>query len=444
METSYRQFLIGLYNEHLEEAAFLYEQRKALLDDSETKWTRLDEFEGRLEAHLDALLIGGELALTLCRARLKDAEAGELFALVCVICRHQEARLLAEVWRSLDFGDAEKVSAVSDALKLEMPLAWQSACEQAVSRGDDRLLPILAVVCAARRIPLSEPIAGKLLAAPQLITSQIVTALSRLPLKANVAALLDNCDQHAAKSVKAAALLVRLRNGQRATLAACYVAAQTEDWPVLALGLAGDRSAATLLRKRLKSEVVGEDAIYALGMLGDLSSVRALCDCLANEELAELVSWALFWITGAPLFDNEFVAETVDESTLFPTELAAWREHGEAPKRADGKPFGATVYRLSQDASLWHRWLSDHARDFDANVRYRRGSLYSLRSVYDCLLEPSTPHAWRRLAYEELVVRFGCEVPFEADWRVAEQRVALKHIESWVQATEAQFAAGTW
>jgi len=49
MATSIRAFNIELYQEHLEEASFLYEQRLGLLNDPELTWKDLDEFEQRLK-----------------------------------------------------------------------------------------------------------------------------------------------------------------------------------------------------------------------------------------------------------------------------------------------------------------------------------------------------------------------------------------------------------
>jgi len=59
MATSPRDFAVRMYDEHLEEASFLYEQRKALLRDPEIPWTRIGDFEERLEAHIDLSLSAG-------------------------------------------------------------------------------------------------------------------------------------------------------------------------------------------------------------------------------------------------------------------------------------------------------------------------------------------------------------------------------------------------
>src|SRR5690606_24877313 len=82
-----RRFLRSLHEEHLEEISSLYERRIGLLDDVEIDEEDIVDLEARLEAHLDALVVGAEPALELCAERALECDAGELFAALCVILR---------------------------------------------------------------------------------------------------------------------------------------------------------------------------------------------------------------------------------------------------------------------------------------------------------------------------------------------------------------------
>ncbi|MBW2742277.1 MAG: hypothetical protein JRE64_26360, partial [Deltaproteobacteria bacterium] len=62
-------FETKLYQEHLEEASFLYEQRLTLFDDPEITWLDIADFEERFEAHIDALVVGEEPALNICKTQ---------------------------------------------------------------------------------------------------------------------------------------------------------------------------------------------------------------------------------------------------------------------------------------------------------------------------------------------------------------------------------------
>ena len=84
MAASPRAFRIGLYEEHLEEASFLFEQRRTLLVNPEVPWKKIGDFEDRLEAHIDALIVGDKLALDVCVRHASGDDFGELFAATSV------------------------------------------------------------------------------------------------------------------------------------------------------------------------------------------------------------------------------------------------------------------------------------------------------------------------------------------------------------------------
>ena len=83
-----------LYEEHLEEASFLYAQRLTLFDDPEIMWVTIGEWDERLEAHIDALVIGEDLALEVCDKQAAEGDFGVLFAAICVFCRQKRFDLL--------------------------------------------------------------------------------------------------------------------------------------------------------------------------------------------------------------------------------------------------------------------------------------------------------------------------------------------------------------
>jgi hypothetical protein len=253
--------------------------------------------------------------------------------------------------------------------------------------------------------------------------------------------LLRNCLRSTDAALRSAALRALLFHGDERAIQQCYPAAQTEDWPHLAMGLAGDRQAVTILRREIEDGRGTRNTVVALGLLGHLSTVRALATLLSSEELGGSAAEALHWITGAPLYEDVFVPDPVDERELFEREREVWLETGEPPRRLDGRPYGSEVHRLSRDPAAWHQWLVDHAAEFDRHLRYRRGQPYSPQQLLDCLLAPTVPIEWRQLAYEELVVRYGCPEPFEADSYVVDQLASLKRIAGWLRENEAAFEA---
>jgi hypothetical protein len=124
MAISAKTFLIELYEEYLEEASFLYEQRLSLLVNPEISWKKIGEFEERFEAHIDGLVVGGDLAIEVCKRRAEEGDFGELHAAVRVFCRQNRKDLVVTLLENVDTEDDQKVKAIADALKHELPAEW--------------------------------------------------------------------------------------------------------------------------------------------------------------------------------------------------------------------------------------------------------------------------------------------------------------------------------
>jgi hypothetical protein len=122
-----RGFLIDLYREHLQLASFLYEQAAVYRENPELAWTDVGEVEARSEAHLDALVLGGDLAVDVCREGAETEDAGELHAAVRVFARQDRGDLVRSVADRLDGEpwDDGRGRALADAL------CWEYARSQA-------------------------------------------------------------------------------------------------------------------------------------------------------------------------------------------------------------------------------------------------------------------------------------------------------------------------
>ena len=72
--------LIDVIEEHLEEADFLWRQRRNALGDRGYNLDRLAELEERLLAHLDGLILAEADAWDLLQPKLTEGDVGEAFA----------------------------------------------------------------------------------------------------------------------------------------------------------------------------------------------------------------------------------------------------------------------------------------------------------------------------------------------------------------------------
>ncbi|HET7867097.1 MAG TPA: hypothetical protein VFL86_22070, partial [Burkholderiaceae bacterium] len=182
--------------------------------------------------------------------------------------------------------------------------------------------------------------------------------------------------------------------------------------------------------------------LEALGLLGDPQAVPALHHALADPALAPASALALHWITGAPLHEEVFIEDPVDEALLSPQELVAWRDEGRSPRRPDGQPYGDTKRRLSLDPQAWLHWIQGNHANWRVGRRYRLGQPCGPAEVLRCLADPQASRRLRELAAQELATRYGCTIPFEADRPVAQQRRLLARIADWIP--QASGEPGAW
>ncbi|MCB9917398.1 MAG: HEAT repeat domain-containing protein [Planctomycetes bacterium] len=427
---------VDLYEEHLEEASFLYEQRLGLLHDETVSWRDLHDFEERFEAHVDGLVGGGEVALAACRLRAVEGDFGERHAAMRVFCRTQQKD---DALRGFGLGDPEdpaELPAISNAWKHDCPEAWISE----LGHEDPMRAFVLAEVAGFRRIVSAVPSLLSLLRHADLrVLAKAAWALGRirLPEAKPLMRLIDHEDA----SVRSAVAVALLRSGDRNSLAHWRERAATDDAAFLPIALGGIAEDVERVRVLAADAELRPAGLRALGILGDPGSVPALLAALDDddEEAAEAAGAALQLITGAGLRETVQVPEEVDDEELFDEELEA-RERGKGPLPPE---YSTEVERPSRDAAAWGRWWDANASRFQNGQRYRHGAPCSAGRVLDGLLDGTAPPWVRACGADELVVRYGLDEPFEVDQLVVEQRTRLGQLSAAASEMRDQ-APGAW
>jgi uncharacterized protein (TIGR02270 family) len=438
MATSTRAFLIELYEEYLEEASFLYEQRFSLFNNPEISWKKIGEFEERFEAHIDGLVVGEALAVEVCQRRALEGDFGELHVAARVFCRQNKRDLLFAMLEEIDVKDAEKVQAMGDALKYEGPTAWYDDL-WLLCRTNRFLIPLLTKIAAYRGAEVRnlERILQET-AAEDL--ADVIWACGRLR-QIDVRNQLRTYLEHEDPAVQSAAATALLRLGDIATLDCCLHRLASSSWPAIPLGLAGSRMAVRAFPEESRKDPPTFDQLLAIGLLGQTSLVSFLLRSLGSPESAEAAAIALELITGAHLNETVFVPEPLDEDELFAEERESLGAN-QGPRRPDGRPFGTNVTRLSQKPEDWQLWWSERGDDFNPELRYRYGRPYSHSVLVDVLKSGQSPHLIRRLAHEELVIRYGADVRFETDMFVRQQEQGIAMLQVWAERNLNRFREG--
>ena len=440
MAVSLKGFHIELYQEYLEEASFLYEQRLTLFDDPEITWLDIEDFEERFEPHIDGLVVGDALALEVCRQQCEEGDFGELHAAVRVFCRQKRWDLIQSVLDGLDFEDEERVKAVIDALSQELPSEWEPRILEMLKANETGRIRIAAHVIGFRRISAGEALMDLVERDDSKTLVTVIWALGRLREK-NAGSLLLKRLQHGDAVTNPAVALALLRMGDPQALNECLQHIQTEEWPVLPLALCGGRSEAAFLTDRL-AERSGPDVVMGIGLLGEVPDIEKLLEALGDPESAEFASIALNLVTGAELFQEIFVPEEMDPDELFDYEIEKL-EQGENLYPPGEEP-GTTLLVPARDQGAWSRWWAKNQTRFQNGIRYRNGEPYSPQCLLNNLKSENSPHLVRQLAYEELVIRYGIDFPFETDMPVAQQQSGISDFEAWIEANGTRFHSGKW
>ncbi len=431
-------FIHSLFLDQLEALSFLYGQRLALQSSPEVSWKTIHKFEERLEANLDALVTGGEPALEVCLQQAKDGDPGDLYAALRVFCSLERKDLLIELLEGIDSENTEKHGAFIDALKHGLPEAWQDNILEPLDSKDPQLCDMSASVAAYQRL-----FAGKLLVQTlkRYTSSQVILALGRLRERSAANLLLSNL-RHDDEAICSAAAMALLRIGDMTAVPHCLRIAGESSWSHIPLALGGDRSAVSALAKVAGSGNATADTVLALGMLGDITVIDLLLEKL-DGDLAESAALALDIITGAGICERVFIPDDVEEDDLQDDEKEAFRQ-GQLPCKPDGSLYGSYVNRLSQSRTEWSAWWGENKARFGQHIRYRLGRAYSPLSILETLRSEKSPFRLRQLAYEELVIRYDADFPFEADLSVSEQMRVLDSMAQWIAANSGRFQDGAW
>ena len=132
-----------------------------------------------------------------------------------------------------------------------------------------------------------------------------------------------------------------------------------------------------------------------------------------------------------------------DPDELQAEERDAYDRDGTLPTRL-GEPYGNWERRPLLDKAQWHAWLNQHKHRFSRDRRWRMGGAHGPAALVQCLRSESSPYAVRAATYEELVVRYGLDVPFEVDLPVALQLRFLERIDGWLARQAGAFLDGRW
>lgn len=407
LNNSDQGFLVGLYFEYIEESGFLYEQRLSLFDDPEISWPDIKEWEDRIEAHLDGLFLGGDLALAVCQKQALELEYDQLYPIVRVYYRQRRFDLFEELLEELDSDEEDQVKAVTDALKDENPLDWFDKISLFLEEDEDLYLKIAVPLVGYFRFDQAKRLKELLgTVENQELKSQIILALGELKEFKNID-FIENKDFNF--------FLASLRSKS------ISLNSPLEQKALIPLALAGELRERDFIRKTADDNL-SKEAILALGIFGQFEDFGFLLENLKSDKFKTETAMALNLITGANLYKDIFIPDQIEEDELFEDELEKFKagtlyKEGEWP--------GTTQNLLSEDFKDWDDWLKENKHKFNPAKRYRLGEPHSPGSLFKTIEDFRTLPFLRKLAADELLIRYQIDLPFDPKVLVEKQKEVI-------------------
>lgn len=369
--------LMDIYEEHLDEASFLWMQWNRALVAPDYSLEDVAPLEERLLAHLDGLVVGGE---PVARQQLLPALDSE-----------EPERISAALWALLAEPGRMALAEVVERVRAAAPEGPLAALQRALELSQrpevgEALLPLVkskeaplqawAIEVLASRGQLPSGVEVELLGHPD--ARVVVAVLRGMPLlPQNVASReLPRFLADARPGVKDAAILVGMISGVRAAWEACRKAVdartKVDKTSLVLLALGGDERDLLRLLECTGVEAMREDSLWALGFSGRAEAAEACLELMGQKPVAALAGEAFSAITGLRL-EGSYVEAEEEEEALPPLEedLATELE----PRPEDALPVPAREAVAT--------WWTEARKDFARGTRYLRGRAFSLEGLLE-------------------------------------------------------------
>ncbi|HYH94982.1 TIGR02270 family protein [Hyalangium sp.] len=373
--------LWDIYEQHLEEAAFLWGRWEQALVAPDHVLDEVAPMEERLHAHVDGLVLGGEPAAK--RFLLPALESDDL-----EIVRAAAFTLLVDGTSGSAHAVLERIRAADDAalaafqraLEVLQP-AMFPAWLQLLPQDENPTLQALGleVLGLHQCAPAAACQALLTHASPKLAATALRAAgRSRIEL---APAMLERALASPSLEVRDAAIEAGGLRGHRSTWAACRAAIQSRTLssplPLLLLAMGGDDRDLKELQELLVDETLRPDVLWALGFSGRVASADACLEFMSQKSVAPLAGEAFSAITGLRI-EGSYAAPGKDPEAQEPVPLAQEDlEASPVPKPIDALPI--------PQADAISQWWQQARSQLEPQRRYLEGRPFSSQALLDAL-----------------------------------------------------------
>jgi len=437
MIPAFKKFYADIYQENLAELGNHLLLFQAYFLEEELSWVEQHELNKRIDAYVDALSVGENVAIDFSNRMLYEGDEDEMLGAIYFLlsCPETPENTIFAVLES--FASGENIALFSLAFKhARCPSLGQYLVPFLTHENPDIRAATVEVLgyrgeADPRRIwPLFHDKA-------EAVKLAAMNAVTRLGFKdacpAMELAVLDKKDIFNEHSVFPLLMLGSDKALQFSRLA-CRSAHHVKSQYPMYLALAGNEEDLDNILKVLVFGDLNLAVLEALGIFGALEGVNTLMKFLSSSEEDErlMAARSLNQISGAQLYDELAVAEN-EEEELSPAHVIG-NAGIKTEKKAEDYQAEQQLVKIKRDCTnkdIWTAWWLENKACFDVSLRYRHGKPYSFFLLLQEIAHPETKHEDRQRAYNELVIRSGHYIAFEPDWFVDRQIAALKEWQTW-------------
>lgn len=431
-------FKHAIYESHLDEASFLYEQRQRFLEDPEVTFADIAALEARHEAHLDGLVLGGESALRMCLQVLQQDDPGAIHSSLRVLCRVSDSAelVLPQLMALSEHDDPDVSAAAARALCLDYPRAWAGPLAARVAGANGAELAHLAQVIGYHAWP-ERALAAALSCATERVTARdadaalhCAWALGELR-EPSAEAWLTELAASGPRELATTAAIALAKCGSGASAVHSRGLAS---WSAVACAVTRQAECRRLERSASSSSEEAADALLALGICGEPACIPTLMAALEDAALAGHAAVALHLMSGVALLQEVIVPPLNDESLDEDLATADDDDAAQSPVRPTTKRV------LSTDPAVWREALKGlQAQAGRSRGCVRMGGALTVERTCAALQSTALPLRVRGLLADQLqlVSRNSAEgIRFRVQGLVAQQRTLLGSLASQLRAAE--------
>jgi uncharacterized protein (TIGR02270 family) len=372
------EFLRDILEEHLEEADFLYAQRRNALADDDYDLADLAGLEERLLAHVDGLVIAGGEAWDMLEGMLTGGDEGEAFTAALVALASGDSQRRSALLKDFAQADDETLDGLKAAFCLSGLGDLAESLRDLVAEAETPVAAAVLEILAFHRRGLSPEELGGVLGSDEsrirIAGLRAAAAMGWRDGNDRVREFLDEEDSDLLCESVRTGFIFNDESGLekcRTLLAAGREpGADLQIW----LGLAGNAADVGLLVAGLESEELSRGAVIALGWMGRIEAIEALLGRLDSEEgpdLSRQIGAAVCRIVGLDL-----MAMGLTRPEEEPAEMENEESESEAEQpddEFDDPPVDPDEALPWPDADSLTAWWQANRANFKAGQRYRYG-----------------------------------------------------------------------